>query len=76
MGRYLRTKRNFLWFSTIAVGSGFALILLWNFGPYSEPLMRLFLVTEGFGAGWLWGFAMWHFWAAPYFNLDNDKSNR
>lgn len=76
MSRYLGTKANFLRFSILTMGSLSTALLLWNFGPWGELGWWLFLIGLGFGAGWLWGFLMWHLWAAPYFNLSNkDKDH-
>ncbi len=68
LSRRLRTKAGFLWFSVVVVGSGSALLLLWNFGGHEQPGSWLFLVGIGLGSGWLWGFLMWHLWIAPNFH--------
>jgi hypothetical protein len=72
----LRTKRNFLLFSILAMGSGSALILLWNFAGLGDASWWLFLCAIALSGGWIFGLLLWHLWAAPNFNLGKEDHER
>jgi hypothetical protein len=58
-GRYLQNKRHFLTFSTVGLGSFFALWFLFGFGEYGALGLWLFIVVISFLGAFVWGLIMW-----------------
>ena len=63
---WVRSKRNFVWFSVATVGVFSAGMLLWYLHSLiAEPLWYVFLAADGLFGGFLWGLVMWHLFVLP-----------
>jgi len=76
-GRWLRVKRNFYLFSTLAFGLPCWACEIWATQEYiSGVAWIVFFGVVGLGAGWLWGFFMWRFFAWKYPSTRTNEHDR
>ena len=66
-GKFLKVKRNYMFFSTMAVGIPCALWFVWLFGsiPTGGFWWQLFLVFVAFAGAILGSLLMWEFFVKP-----------